>query len=243
MGNAVLTATDTQLTVSNLGSSGQDGVSIKMPSNLTAWEAHWQDPDSTDGLPVGAYVREAVVGTGNGVVNGVLGTVQVTKAGTGNHVVSADFSPVGASTYTVQAYRQGVLVAQVTNQPGSALAVAGGSSFSGGVQFTCCPLRWRGWLDWGTSGTSLSVGGTTVSCDNLRRTTDEEGLPAGQPQGLAADSGKDLLLYDLPAWLTRQRWQGFFSRYREDLIGFALAWVSVGLIIAFAWAIMQFGRS
>ncbi len=79
--------------------------------------------------------------------------------------------------------------------------------------------------------------------DNLRRTTDEEDLPAGQPQGLAADSGKDLLLYDLPAWLTRQRWQGFFFRYREDLIGFALAWVSVGLIIAFAWAIMQFGRS
>jgi Na+/proline symporter len=77
--------------------------------------------------------------------------------------------------------------------------------------------------------------------DNLRRTTDEENLPAGQPQALAADWGQDLLLYDLPGWLTRARWCGFFHRYREDLVGFALAWLSVGLIIAFAWALMQIG--
>jgi SSS family transporter len=77
--------------------------------------------------------------------------------------------------------------------------------------------------------------------DNLRRTTDEENLPAGQPQALAADWGQDLLLYDLPGWLTQARWQRFFHRYREDLVGFGLAWLSVGLIIAFAWAIMQIG--
>jgi hypothetical protein len=76
----------------------------------------------------------------------------------------------------------------------------------------------------------------------LRRTTDEENLPAGQPQALAADRGEDLLLYDLPGWLTRERWHRLLSRYREDLVGFALAWVSVGLIIAIAWGIMQIGK-
>ena len=168
LGQATLMeATDGALLVSNIGSSGQDGVSVALPSDLTAWEAHWQPLDPLDALPVGAYVREALIGTGNGVVNGVLGTLQVTKAGTSNHVVSADFSPLGASTYTVQAYRQGVLVAQATNQPGAALAAAVGGLESAGFEVSCCPLRWRGWLDWGTAGTSLSVAGTTVSCDNL----------------------------------------------------------------------------
>jgi Na+/proline symporter len=78
--------------------------------------------------------------------------------------------------------------------------------------------------------------------DNLRRTTDEEGLPAGQEKPLAADRGTDLMLLDLPGWLTRDRWHRFFHRYREDLIGFVLAWLSVGLLIAFAWGIMQIGR-
>jgi hypothetical protein len=75
--------------------------------------------------------------------------------------------------------------------------------------------------------------------DNLRRSSDTVGSPAGQTEGLAADHGKDLLLYDLPGWLKRERWHRFLQRYREDLIGFLLAWLSVGLIIGFAWGIMQ----
>ena len=57
-------------------------------------------------------------GTANGITNGVLGTLTVTKLGTANYGISADFSPIGASTYTVQAYLQGVLVGQTTNQFG-----------------------------------------------------------------------------------------------------------------------------
>jgi hypothetical protein len=79
--------------------------------------------------------------------------------------------------------------------------------------------------------------------DNLRRTTDEENLPPGQAQALAADCGTDLLLYDLPGWFTRERWSHFFSRYREDLLGFTLAWLSVALLIAMAWGLMQLGKS
>jgi Na+/proline symporter len=73
----------------------------------------------------------------------------------------------------------------------------------------------------------------------LRRTSNEAPSASGQSPAWAADRGEDLLLYDLPGWLKRERWQRFFYRYREDLVGFLLAWVSVGLLIGVAWGIMQ----
>ncbi len=78
--------------------------------------------------------------------------------------------------------------------------------------------------------------------DNQRRTTDEEGLPDGQPKSLAAERGQELILLDLPGWLTAQRWSGFWRRYREDLVGFALGWFSVVALVLLAWGIMQIGR-
>ncbi|MCR4411617.1 MAG: sodium:solute symporter family protein [Thermoguttaceae bacterium] len=78
--------------------------------------------------------------------------------------------------------------------------------------------------------------------DNQARSTDGEGLPEGAPKPPAADRGQDLILLDLPGWLTRRRWHGFFRRYREDLVGFVLAWGSVGALVLLAWALMQIGR-
>jgi Na+/proline symporter len=78
--------------------------------------------------------------------------------------------------------------------------------------------------------------------DNMRRSTDQEGLPEGYPKPLAADCGQDLLLLDLPGWLTADRWKGFLRRYREDLIGFVLAWGMVGLLVLSAWGLMQVGK-
>ncbi len=75
--------------------------------------------------------------------------------------------------------------------------------------------------------------------DNMRRSTDTEGLPDGQEKPLARDRGQDLLLLDLPGWLTAERWRGFRRRYREDLVGFALGWMTVGLLVLMAWALMQ----
>ena len=78
--------------------------------------------------------------------------------------------------------------------------------------------------------------------DNMRRSTDAEGLPDGQAKPLAAERGQDLLLLDLPGWFTARRWQGFFHRYREDLVGFVLAWGVVALLVLAAWGLMQVGR-
>ncbi len=77
--------------------------------------------------------------------------------------------------------------------------------------------------------------------DKQRRSTDDDPDPATGLRPLAAERGQDLILLDLPGWFTAERWRGFFRRYREDLIGFVLAWLTVGLLIFLAWGILQLG--
>ena len=75
--------------------------------------------------------------------------------------------------------------------------------------------------------------------DNMRRKSDaEEPGPEGI-KPLASDTGEDLLLLDIPGYGKHERWKGFFKRYREDLAGFAISWIVVGLLILLAWGIMQ----
>ena len=82
----------------------------------------------------------------------------------------------------------------------------------------------------------------------LERCGDDETAPADEAldaSGAAvrhtAPHGRDLLLLDLPSWFGRARWRGFFQRYREDLVGFALAWLTVAVLIASAWGLMRLG--
>jgi SSS family transporter len=78
--------------------------------------------------------------------------------------------------------------------------------------------------------------------ERLRRSSDDDArLPDGTYQA-AGERGEELLLVDLPGWLTRERWARFFARYREDLIGFALGWLTVAFLISTAWLLMQLGR-
>ena len=70
--------------------------------------------------------------------------------------------------------------------------------------------------------------------DHLASADREEGASP-----LAADHGKALILLDLPSWLTKERWQDFGTRYREDWLGFLLAWGMVAFLIGLAWIILQ----
>ncbi|MCX6908621.1 MAG: sodium:solute symporter family protein [Verrucomicrobia bacterium] len=81
-----------------------------------------------------------------------------------------------------------------------------------------------------------------VFFDRRRRSTDLETVPTGQPKPLAADRGEELLLLDAGTWFTAARWRGFPRRYREDLIGFGLAWLTVGAMVLLAWLVIQIGR-
>jgi Na+/proline symporter len=75
--------------------------------------------------------------------------------------------------------------------------------------------------------------------DNMRRKSDADRPGADGKKPLASETGDDLLLLDLPGWLRRERWRGFFRRYKEDLAGFLLSWAFVGLLILLAWAILR----
>ncbi len=75
--------------------------------------------------------------------------------------------------------------------------------------------------------------------DEMRRKSDAKTLGPDGKLPLASETGDDLLLLDLPGWFRKDRWHNFFQRYREDLIGFLLSWIFIGLIILLAWGIMQ----
>jgi Na+/proline symporter len=75
--------------------------------------------------------------------------------------------------------------------------------------------------------------------DNMRRRSDAKNLGPDGKKPLAAESGDDLLLLDLPGWLHKERWNNFFRRYREDIGGFLLSWVFVAALILLAWGILQ----
>lgn len=75
--------------------------------------------------------------------------------------------------------------------------------------------------------------------DNMRRKSDSHYTDPDGKKPLGEETGEDLLLLDLPGWKRKERWRNFFKRYREDLIGFLLSWIVVGLLILLAWAILQ----
>ena len=78
--------------------------------------------------------------------------------------------------------------------------------------------------------------------EKMRYSSDDDALLPNGARATARERGEDLLLLDLPGWMRAERWSGFFQRYREDLIGFALGWVTVGALVGMAWALMQVGR-
>jgi Na+/proline symporter len=75
--------------------------------------------------------------------------------------------------------------------------------------------------------------------DNMRRKSDSLSVDVDGKKPLASKSGEELLLLDLPGWVKKERRKDFFKRYREDLVGFLLSWMVVGILILLAWGIMQ----
>jgi hypothetical protein len=173
LGNAAMAAT-TNLVITNLGSSGQDGVSIAMPGGISPLETEWEPLDASNTLPVGAYIQEQVIGMANGITNGLLGTATMTKSGTANYSLSADFSPIGASKYTVQAYLHGASVSLVTKVSGVLL----GTACIEAPAMDYDPVSNTVSYDWTSvaGGTCLTItGGSALTCDQLFITPENVG--------------------------------------------------------------------
>jgi Na+/proline symporter len=80
---------------------------------------------------------------------------------------------------------------------------------------------------------------TEAFFDNMRRKSDAHKTDNDGKKPLASETGDDLLLLDLPGWRHKSRWTNFFKRYREDLAGFLLSWIVVGVLILLAWGILH----
>src|SRR5579862_6598952 len=166
LGLAALTlqTNGTDLLLDNLGSSGQDGVAVSLPAQ-GRWDAEWQPLDQDGSAPKGAYMQEKVIGMVGGAVQ-VLGTVTTTKAGAGQYGVVSDFSGLGATTYTLDAYDGAKLLVHLTNQP-NALLISSSLNFD--VHIECCPFIWEiTWRGGGSSGTLLTLAdGSSVQADRV----------------------------------------------------------------------------
>ena len=123
LGSSTLTATtESTLVVSNIGSSGNDGVSVDL-GRADKWNAEWLPLDSTGTLPNGAYFTVEAIGIANGVDVVSLGEGKAMKTPSGWEV-SADYSSSGATTQTVEVYSGGVVVASASGHTGPAAIAA-----------------------------------------------------------------------------------------------------------------------
>ncbi len=119
-GEAYFDAVDGHLTLFNLGSTGDDGVSMELDAP-TSWEAEWLELDDPPGtVPDGARLTATARGIVNSVADQTIGSVAVEDIGA-ELEVTADYSPIGATTYTVKVFdggEWGDVVGQVTNSTG-----------------------------------------------------------------------------------------------------------------------------
>ena len=107
-----------KLVVANIGSSGLDGISIDL-GQVSTFNMHHTDAFDPAVLPDGAYIETTMHAPVDGVPDQVVlvGRMEVVS---GQVQVSVDFSPVGATTHTIDVYDDDELVAHVTGHSGPA---------------------------------------------------------------------------------------------------------------------------
>jgi hypothetical protein len=165
LGNARLTIKGDTLVLSNLGSTGEDGVLIELASTVKHWYAEWTPLDDRAGnAPAdGAYLALTSRGTINGVENQVIGTARSVDAG--KYIeISADYKAIGGRTFTAIIFDGGRDGKAVARAPGQT-EVAGQRirwPFSGHVSGNngiAIDFDWRGFRDRITLGDGSSAEG------------------------------------------------------------------------------------
>lgn len=133
LGQARFDAAGSTLTISNIGSSGQDGVLFDFLDfivgfvDIRGFRVDWLDLDPTGVLPVGATLMVSATGVVDGTPGQDLGQVQVENTLSALEFIP-DFSPMQSSTHQVEVYNEGVLVKAVRGHTGQAATVGSGAS-------------------------------------------------------------------------------------------------------------------
>ena len=164
LGNARLGTPSAALRVSNLGSSGQDGVRVHLGEADSATVVFVPlDPQNT--APVGSTLTTSARGRLNGVDDQSLGEFVITKASDGtahDFQLDVDFGQIGSPTYRLQLFQGGAPVLDLPGQTGIVGFLSSwprkNGKLGGEVEcFTSCP----------PAGGTIDVGGTVYAYDEM----------------------------------------------------------------------------
>jgi len=179
------------LHISNIGSSGNDGVEVEL-DGAVGFSTVWAPLPAP--FPNGASLVSSAIGTVGGVPDTLFGELAFEDQGA-NLRVSADFSGVGATTRIVEVYLRGVLVHRLTGQSGASVATLADTDWPIG---TSAHTRVIGDLlpgfraTWPASVSFTLSGGPIVSGDELVVMAEN---PTNIPSKLAAKQDNET---DLP---------------------------------------------
>ena len=96
LGNTSLNVQSNHLELGNLGTNGQDGVSVAL-GQARSFSMNWQELDPLGTIPDGASLRMSAKGRFGGVEDYELGWVRVEDVGS-ELSITADYSPIGNTT-------------------------------------------------------------------------------------------------------------------------------------------------
>ncbi|MCH8149383.1 MAG: hypothetical protein IH987_15610 [Planctomycetes bacterium] len=163
LGQANLDVIDGNLVVSNIGASGNDGVSVTLPPGvvLTGFE-----------LAAGGSHVTSAIGVVNGVPGQPTGQVLVESISATEKQSTPDFSAIGASTYTLQILDGDVVVYEEAGRSGPATTSIKKTSSE------CCLLVWY-YDEWELTNDFQVVDGPLVSGTQVRYIPEN---PTGQVQ-------------------------------------------------------------
>lgn len=98
------------IVVSSIGASGNDGVLVSLSDTIQ----FDMDLSPIDFSPVGATVDASAIGLWNGNPSAPLGHVTIANIGSGVRQVTADYSPIGATTVRVEIWDGDTCVRRVS---------------------------------------------------------------------------------------------------------------------------------
>jgi hypothetical protein len=167
LGSTYMTADTGLLSVANIGPGGTNGVSIDVGNSLSASVTLALDPSIVQGpQPLPWVIQSTAFGTIGGQPNQTFGSLSFNVAAGSPIQVSADFSPVGSPSHTIEVWNLGQMVQRITGHSGpvgtvSAAPVTLGVQDAGGANAPGLLTRFG-------QTASISIGGgPTLQGDTL----------------------------------------------------------------------------
>lgn len=170
-GDATLSPDGPRIVVQNIGSLGLDGGFVRYPATLPSRSfamVEWEDPGAGAPLAPGAELRIVARGALGGASSVPLGAMQVSEGAGGVKEISADYTPLGSSTFRVEVLHAGQRMALAQGHTGPIASVDAWPSGCqvdtawGATGLPGCAAVWP-------SATSITVPGLgTFAGDELR---------------------------------------------------------------------------